>query len=87
MDVAGTDHIIAVERSLASKIEDARDALNNKLIEILGTYKQSFPQLAAQAPGGQIAVCDSLKFLPVFILAMLKNVRPLSLFTRVGADT
>ena len=31
----------AVERSITSKLEDARDALINKMVDILGAYKAS----------------------------------------------
>jgi protein transport protein SEC24 len=31
----------AVERTIQSKLEDARDAIVNKLVDILGTYKST----------------------------------------------
>ena len=62
---------IAVERSLTSKMEDARDAITYKLIEILGAYKASF---TTTAQATQVNVSENLKLLPILILALLKHV-------------
>lgn len=64
----------AVERSLSHKLEDARDAVFNKLVEILQTYKSSMTAAGAGA-SAQLAVGENLKMLPVLILGLLKNVR------------
>ncbi|KAJ3270457.1 COPII subunit [Terramyces sp. JEL0728] len=61
----------AVDRSLTSKIEDARDALTYKLTEILSFYKLQFNQ--ATHPQ-QLMIADNLRLLPVYILGMLKNL-------------
>ncbi|KAJ3306763.1 COPII subunit [Kappamyces sp. JEL0829] len=61
----------AVDRSLTSKIEDARDALVYKLTELLAVYKSSFNQ--ASHPQ-QLMIADNLQLLPSFILGMIKNV-------------
>ena len=64
-------YIIAVERSLTSKIEDAREALIYKLGEIIAVHKHAF---AGSAGGGQLMVTENLKLLPVLILGLIKNV-------------
>ncbi|KAJ3358497.1 COPII subunit, partial [Kappamyces sp. JEL0680] len=61
----------AVDRSLTSKIEDARDALVYKLTELLAVYKSSFNQ--ASHPQ-QLMIADNLQLLPSFILGMIKNI-------------
>ncbi|KAH8103085.1 protein transporter SEC24 [Cristinia sonorae] len=63
----------AVERSITHKLEDSRDALFNKLVEILQAYKASMTAAGAGA-SAQLAVSDNLKMLPVLILGLLKNV-------------
>ena len=62
---------VAIDRSLTSKIEDARDALIYKLSEIISVYKASFNQ--ATHPQ-QLMIAENLQLLPVFTLAMIKNV-------------
>ena len=63
----------AVERSITHKLEDARDALFGKLVEILGAYKASMRAAGAGA-SAQLAISENLKMLPVLILGLLKNV-------------
>lgn len=63
----------AVERSLTHKLEDARDALYSKLVEILGAYKSSMTAAGAGA-SAQLALSENLKSLPVLVLGLLKNV-------------
>ncbi|CAG8554291.1 7755_t:CDS:10 [Diversispora eburnea] len=63
----------AVERSLSSKLEDARDALTNKLVDILGVYKSSLTGSQSGA-SPQLQICDNLKLLPLLSLALLKHV-------------
>ncbi|EMD35607.1 CPII coat sec24 protein [Gelatoporia subvermispora B] len=63
----------AVERTLTHKLEDARDALFNKLVEILQAYKASMTAAGAGA-NAQLAVSENLKMLPVLVLGLLKNV-------------
>ncbi|RIB11003.1 protein transport protein SEC24 [Gigaspora rosea] len=62
----------AVERSLSSKLEDARDALTNKLIDILGVYKSAIT--GSQGASPQLQSCDNLKLLPLLALGLLKHV-------------
>ncbi|KDQ58689.1 hypothetical protein JAAARDRAFT_176744 [Jaapia argillacea MUCL 33604] len=63
----------AVEKSLTHKLEDARDALFQKLVEILTCYKGSMTAAGAGA-SAQLAISDNLKMLPVLVLGLLKNV-------------
>ncbi|GJJ77306.1 protein transport protein SEC24 [Entomortierella parvispora] len=63
----------AVERGMNSKLEDARDALTNKCVDILGVYKT---HLTASSSGAapNLQICDNLKLLPLLTLGMLKHV-------------
>ncbi|EKM58042.1 uncharacterized protein PHACADRAFT_252008 [Phanerochaete carnosa HHB-10118-sp] len=63
----------AVERCITHKLEDARDALFNKLVEILQAYKASMTAAGAGA-SAQLAISENLKMLPVLVLGLLKNV-------------
>lgn len=63
----------AVERSLTHKLEDSRDMLYAKLVEILGAYKSSMTAAGAGA-SAQLALSENLKSLPVLVLGLLKNV-------------
>ncbi|TFY63547.1 hypothetical protein EVG20_g6270 [Dentipellis fragilis] len=63
----------AVERSITHKMEDAREAVFAKLVEILQSYKTSMTA-AGTGASAQLAICDNLKMLPVLILGLLKNV-------------
>lgn len=60
----------AVERTMTHKLEDARDALFQKLVDILVAYKS----LMAGGNAG-LAIPDNLKSLPVLVLGLLKSVR------------
>lgn len=62
-----------VEHSITHKLEDSRDALFNKLVEILQAYKASMTAASAGA-SAQLALCEKLKMLPVLVLGLLKNV-------------
>ncbi|KAL5522661.1 hypothetical protein ACEPAG_8679 [Sanghuangporus baumii] len=63
----------AVERSLSHKLEDARDAIINKLVELLSTYKGSMTA-AGSGASASLAISENLKMLPVLCLGLLKNV-------------
>ncbi|KAG9093067.1 COPII subunit [Ceratobasidium sp. UAMH 11750] len=63
----------AVERSLSSKLDDARDAVTNKLVDILGTYKSTMTA-AGSGASAQLATSDNLKFLPLLCLGLIKHV-------------
>ncbi|GAA5885064.1 hypothetical protein JCM16303_006387 [Sporobolomyces ruberrimus] len=62
----------AVERSMQSKLEDARDAVSNKLVDILGTYKATMTS-AGSGASPQLVIADNMKFLPLLMLGLLKN--------------
>lgn len=62
----------AVERSLSHKLEDARDAVTNKLIDIMTAYRSSMTAGGAGA-SSQLAIADNMKMLPVLMLGLLKN--------------
>ncbi|KAI1794435.1 protein transporter SEC24 [Ganoderma leucocontextum] len=63
----------AVERSITHKLEDARDAVFNKMVEILQAYKASMTAAGAGA-SAQLAISENLKMLAVLTLGLLKNV-------------
>lgn len=68
----------AVERSLTHKLEDSRDYIFQRLVDILVAYKTSMTSGGAGASAG-LAISDNLKMLPVLVLGLLKNVNYFSL--------
>ena len=64
----------AVEKSLTHKLEDSRDALYSRTVEILTAYKSSMTA-AGSGASAQLALCENMKMLPVLILGLVKNVR------------
>ncbi|RUS25633.1 hypothetical protein BC938DRAFT_471857 [Jimgerdemannia flammicorona] len=62
-----------VERALVSRLEDARDALTNKVVDILGIYKSALTG-AGVGNTPQLFVPDNLKLLPLLALGLLKHV-------------
>lgn len=64
--------ISAVDRSLQSSLSDARDAFINVAIDILSSYKLS---LNMGSSNSGLLAPQSLKLLPLYILALLKYVR------------
>lgn len=63
----------AVEKSMSSKLEDARDAVQNKLIDILGTYKANMTQNGS-GNSPKLDIAKNMKFLPLLMLGLLKQV-------------
>lgn len=63
----------AVERSMQSKLEDARDAVVNKLVDVLGTYKATMTSSGSGA-SPQLVISENMKFLPLLLLGLLKHV-------------
>jgi len=63
----------AVERTITHKLEDARDAVQGKLVEILQAYKTSMTAAGAGA-SAQLAISENMRMLPVLVLGLLKNV-------------
>lgn len=60
---------MAVDRSVASSLSDARDALVNAAIDSLSAYRSS--ALTVQQPG--LLAPHSLRLFPMFVLALLKQ--------------
>ncbi|KDQ09348.1 hypothetical protein BOTBODRAFT_179058 [Botryobasidium botryosum FD-172 SS1] len=63
----------AVERSMSHKMEDAREALTNKLTDILGTYKNTMTS-AGSGASAALSICDNMKMFPLLCLGLLKHV-------------
>ncbi|KAJ3222906.1 COPII subunit [Clydaea vesicula] len=61
----------AVERALTSKIEDAREAVLFKLIEIISSYKSN---CTSSGQSMQLLVPENLKLLPILTLGLLKSM-------------
>jgi len=61
---------------LTAKIEDARDALVYKVIEILAVYRSNF---AKNIAGTILMVPEQLRHLPLMILSLIKHVRSTAL--------
>ena len=61
---------IAVDKVRSYKLDDARDYLINKCVEILNTYRTS---LTTNLQGAQLLVSENLKFLPLFVLGLIKS--------------
>lgn len=61
---------MAVDRSITSSLSDARDALINVCLDVLGVYKLT---LSGQVAGALMSPY-SLRLLPLYILALLKHV-------------
>ncbi|PGH26610.1 protein transporter SEC24 [Polytolypa hystricis UAMH7299] len=61
----------AVERVLSSGLEQARDALQSKITELLQTYKK---ELAGGSAGGGLQFPANLRGLPLLFLALIKNL-------------
>ncbi|KAI9363293.1 hypothetical protein BD770DRAFT_315322 [Pilaira anomala] len=62
----------AVERALSSKLDDARDAIVNKVVDLMGVYKT---HVLGSASGStpQLTAPDNLKLLPLFALGLIKH--------------
>ncbi|KAF9009995.1 CPII coat sec24 protein [Cyathus striatus] len=61
----------AVERTLTHKLEDARDFVFQRLVDILIAYKTSMTGGGASAG---LAISENMKMLPALVLGLLKNV-------------
>ncbi|KAI9221027.1 protein transport protein SEC24 [Blastocladiella britannica] len=62
----------AQERVLESKFEDARDAIINKVVDILGTYKSGVSGNSSHS-AAQLTAPENLKLLPVLALGLSKH--------------
>lgn len=63
----------AVERSIHARLEDARDALTNKLVDILSTYKNTMTSSGSGA-SAQLSIASNMALLPLLVLSLLKHV-------------
>lgn len=63
----------AVERSIHARLEDARDALMNKLVDVFSTYKSTMTS-AGSGASPQLSISSSMALLPLLVLGMLKNI-------------
>ena len=63
--------LLAVDRSVTASLSDARDALVNAVIDSLSAYRSS--ALSNQQSG--LMVPFSLRLFPLFVLALLKQVK------------
>ncbi|KAJ1934131.1 COPII subunit [Linderina macrospora] len=62
----------AVDRALVAKLEDAREALQHKALEIIGAFKTECTQSSSGATT-QLQIPRSLQLLPLLTLASLKH--------------
>eukprot|EP01132_Coremiostelium_polycephalum_P012348 gene12348-15091_t len=71
---------MAVEKALSSSLNDARDAIANKCVDILTAFKtthantnqDNLVKLSSAAP--RLLLPESLKHLPLYVVAMVKNI-------------
>ncbi|EDQ85790.1 uncharacterized protein MONBRDRAFT_34025 [Monosiga brevicollis MX1] len=61
---------LAVDRTVNSKLADARSALSNFCIDTFKSYRKD---VLGSEPDGQLLTPDSLKLLPLYINALLKS--------------
>jgi protein transport protein SEC24 len=64
---------LALERALSEKMSTAREALVNKCVELLWTYRQVLPMSSSVMQSGQLMLPESLQRLPLYILALAKH--------------
>lgn len=60
----------AVDRSVSSSLSDARDALVNAVVDPLSAYSSA----VSSVPRSTLTAPSSLKLLPLYVLALLKQV-------------
>lgn len=63
----------AVERSIHARLEDARDALMNKVVDIFSTYKSTMTS-AGSGASPQLSIASNMALLPLMVLGLLKHV-------------
>lgn len=63
----------AVERSIHARLEDARDALMNKAVDVFSTYKSTMTS-AGTGPSPQLSISSNMALLPLLVLGLMKNV-------------
>lgn len=75
----------AVERSLGSGLDAARDALQSKLVELLTTYRKELA--GGSVGGGGLQFPANLRGLPALFLGLMKNVSRLGVIAMAFCDT
>ena len=60
---------------MSHNLEDARDAVTNKVVDILSTYKVSMTTSGTGA-SAQLNIADNLKMLPLLCLGLVKHMSP-----------
>lgn len=63
--------VACVEKAMSGKLDDARDAIFQKCVEVLTAYKQAF---SSGGQSQQLVISENLRLFPLLILALLKNV-------------
>eukprot|EP00158_Paraphelidium_tribonemae_P007277 Partr_v1_DN28179_c1_g1_i1_m56137 putative SEC24 family, member len=61
---------MAAERALTSKIEDSREAVVNKLVEVINAWKS----IQGQSASGGVCLPETMNLFPVLVLAMTKSL-------------
>ncbi|XP_068181019.1 protein transport protein Sec24B [Antennarius striatus] len=69
---------MAIDRSISSSLSDARDALVNAVVDLVGAYRSSVSNLQ----GGGLVLPAAMSLFPVYILALLKQTA-----LRTGSNT
>lgn len=62
---------MAIKKSVDSSLADAREALVNKCVDILAVYRRAFA--TPQTPPTQLVLPETLKGLPLAVLALIKS--------------
>ncbi|TPX48602.1 hypothetical protein SeMB42_g02938 [Synchytrium endobioticum] len=60
-----------VDRVLSSRLEDAREAILNKLIDIISVFKSNF---TTSGQSVQLLLPENLKMLPMLVMGLIKNL-------------
>lgn len=63
----------AVEKTMQSKLEDAREFITKSLVEMLGAFKTA-TQAGGSGASTQLAVPENMRFLALLCLGLLKHV-------------
>jgi protein transport protein SEC24 len=77
--VAALTAKMAAKKALDAKVADAREALSNKLVDVLSVYRASFS--TPQTPPSQLVLPDALRSYPLHTLGIIKHPA-----FRAGAD-
>lgn len=60
----------AVDKVRSYKLDDARDFIVNKCVDVFSVYRSS---LTTNLQGAQLLICENLRFFPLFILGLIKS--------------